>query len=379
VYRSCIFCSSGLGVNESIEAFQVGSRLAFDSGKGRLWALCPRCGRWNLAPIEERWEAVEEAEKRFRDSRVRAQSENIGLAKLDDGTRLVRVGAALPGELASWRYGDHFRARRRRALALGAGVAVLATGWAGLALAGVLGGAGGLFGFANLLVQHRMGQRPVHRVSPELSPTGEEILIRRVHLNRARVVRSSTGVALELPEGMPPARVVDERGRAVWLPARELVLEGETARTVMARAAIDANRSGGSPRHVRDAVDLLREAGGAEPFLASVAERGTDLGLPHAVELSAPVRWKQIRGSFRGDRIPASRTPAPMPAWGSGKKAPPREQALALEMALHEETERRALEGELKLLEAAWREAEEIAAIADVLPYDPLERLGLRG
>lgn len=36
-------------------------------------------------------------------------------------------------------------------------------------------------------------------------------------------------------------------------------------------------------------------------------------------------------------------------------------------MALHEEQERRALEGELKALEAAWRRAEEIAAIADDL------------
>ena len=40
---------------------------------------------------------------------------------------------------------------------------------------------------------------------------------------------------------------------------------------------------------------------------------------------------------------------------------------LALEMALHEEQERRALEGELWVLEQAWREAEEIAAIADKL------------
>ncbi len=40
---------------------------------------------------------------------------------------------------------------------------------------------------------------------------------------------------------------------------------------------------------------------------------------------------------------------------------------LALEMAAHEESERRALEGELEELEAAWREADEIATIADAL------------
>ena len=45
----------------------------------------------------------------------------------------------------------------------------------------------------------------------------------------------------------------------------------------------------------------------------------------------------------------------------------PHHTRLAFEMALHEEEERRALEGELWRLEQAWREAEEIAAIADDL------------
>jgi hypothetical protein len=46
-------------------------------------------------------------------------------------------------------------------------------------------------------------------------------------------------------------------------------------------------------------------------------------------------------------------------------------------MASHEEAERRALEGELKQLEDAWREAEEIAGIADdlLLPEDLSNRL----
>ena len=42
-------------------------------------------------------------------------------------------------------------------------------------------------------------------------------------------------------------------------------------------------------------------------------------------------------------------------------------EAVALEMALHEDAERQALAGQLALLTAAWREAEEIAAIADSL------------
>ena len=59
----------------------------------------------------------------------------------------------------------------------------------------------------------------------------------------------------------------------------------------------------------------------------------------------------------------------------------PIEARLALEMSLQEENERRALEAELAQLEQAWREAEEIAEIADnlLLPADVVERIaGLR-
>jgi hypothetical protein len=37
-------------------------------------------------------------------------------------------------------------------------------------------------------------------------------------------------------------------------------------------------------------------------------------------------------------------------------------------MALHQEAEQRAMEGELAALKEMWRQAEEIAAIADALP-----------
>jgi hypothetical protein len=55
----------------------------------------------------------------------------------------------------------------------------------------------------------------------------------------------------------------------------------------------------------------------------------------------------------------------------------PDAQRLALEMALHEADERRALEGELTELEQRWRDAEEIAAIADSLlvPASVTDRL----
>ena len=66
-----MFCHESLGSNEAIEHFPVGRRLAFDAAKGRLWAVCKACERWNLSPLEERWEAIEECERLFRDTKLR--------------------------------------------------------------------------------------------------------------------------------------------------------------------------------------------------------------------------------------------------------------------------------------------------------------------
>ena len=57
MYATCMFCNGPLGRNDALEHFPVGRRLAFDGEKGRLWVICPSCARWNLTPLEERWEA----------------------------------------------------------------------------------------------------------------------------------------------------------------------------------------------------------------------------------------------------------------------------------------------------------------------------------
>ena len=114
MYSTCIFCHEGLGKNEAIEHFPVGRRLAFDAAKGRLWVVCKACERWNLTPLEERWEAIEECERLFRDTKLRVSTENIGLTRLKEGTTLVRVGEPQRPEMAAWRYGDQFNRRRRK-------------------------------------------------------------------------------------------------------------------------------------------------------------------------------------------------------------------------------------------------------------------------
>ena len=103
MYNTCTFCYAPLGHNEVLETFTVSRRVAFDPAKGCVWAVCPDCARWNLVPIEERWEVVEECERRFRKTSLRYSSGSIGLAWLGGNAELIRVGPALRPEIAAWR------------------------------------------------------------------------------------------------------------------------------------------------------------------------------------------------------------------------------------------------------------------------------------
>lgn len=80
MYSTCLFCHRPLGSNEVVEAFPVGRRLAFDQRQGRLWVVCRKCEKWNLTPLEERWDAIESCERLFRDTRKRVSTDHIGLA-----------------------------------------------------------------------------------------------------------------------------------------------------------------------------------------------------------------------------------------------------------------------------------------------------------
>ncbi len=149
MYTTCVFCKKPFASNEVVETFPVGRRLAFDSAKGRLWVVRRKCERWNLTPLEERWEAVEACEKLFRATRIRTSSEHIGLAPHPEGLELVRIGRPLRPEFAAWRYGDQFGKRRRRAIALGivAGVGLIG----GTVTLGALGGLGAAMGASSVL------------------------------------------------------------------------------------------------------------------------------------------------------------------------------------------------------------------------------------
>jgi hypothetical protein len=360
MYRNCIFCTADLGRNESIELFPVGRALEFDGEKGRLWAICLKCARWNLAPLEERWEAIEAGERLFHDTRLRAQSENVGLARLRDGTRLIRIGAALPSELAAWRYGEQLERRRRRAALYGTVLAVAGVGVAvaGVALAPVgFGGGWGLYQLCRNLKGFSDGHRTVGWVDAEAVVAGAgRMRVRRTDAAESwlSVPDDGQGLALNLPLSV----VVPDPKRPGRLRKVPLMLRGRQARHMMTRAMVHVNSGGASTVDLERAMQAIRAAGSPDEFVKRVARRRLLLtGADPRPGLRQSERWAD--GEIQDDSI------RPAPA-----------VALALEMALQEETERRAMEGELELLEAMWREAEEIAAIADGLPGPPVPQTG---
>jgi hypothetical protein len=319
MYSTCIYCHKPLGANEVIEQFPVGRRLAFDRAKGRLWVVCKACERWNLSPLETRWEAIEACEEQFLATRLRVSTDNIGLARLREGLELVRIGEPKRPEFAAWRYGDQFGRRRRRALWVAGGVTVaMGAIVIGASAAGVgVGGFGSLWGnFPQLLNSLRTVKLKTGR--------GELLKVRGSQFPRISLVRD--------PDGDP---VLGFRA------GREFKLfRGEEALKLAGQLLPAVNYSGGNKAAVSEAVRSIEARRGSEGYLAEAIPR---------------IGFERLKAGDRGTFV-------------SRMKAPAR---LALEMALHEETERRAIEGELELLEEAWREAEEIAGIADSLLVSP--------
>jgi hypothetical protein len=336
MYSTCLFCHATLGGNDAIEWFPVGRRLAFDSANGRLWVVCPSCQRWNLTPIEERWEAIEECERRFRSTRVRVSTDNIALAPLNDGLELVRIGRPLLPEFAAWRYGATFRQRRHRTLAMAGIGAVAAVAAAPAILPAVLPAVslgtlvlGGTFAplFVPpgvLLMEARdywQWERVVARVP---DARGNPMRIRIKHLWGSSLYLDDAGEA-------PVLRILHEDGVDH--------LEGRHALTASGTLLARANRMGAGRGLVRGAVRRIEEMGDSARFLMATAQRFT---------------------RFRGKRLFATYRRV-----GAMSLLPV--ERLALEMAVHEEAERRALDGELAALAEEWRRAEEVARIADAL------------
>lgn len=306
MYRSCIFCRSRLGSNRVVEHLATGRALAFDASKGRLWVVCPRCVGWNLVPIQERWEAVEECERLFQRVSRRYSGNDIGLAIARDGTRLIRVGKPTDHEFAAWRYETRLRRRRRLSqLRTFVGASCLAGGvtlWGALSVAS-----------ASIVVTVWLGGVLAFSI-----PRNRDSLF-------TQVPSADTTVPV-LRRDLEYVRLT-RKGGTRWL-ALSVWQKGVSNSDVPLALGLvlpHINRRGGAPDEVAAAVRIIRAAGGSEGFI----ERGFPWGIP-------------VSG------------------------LPPHER-LAIEMAAHEEMEAAALRGELRGLEIAWRTAEELAGISDSL------------
>ncbi len=314
-----MFCKASLGANEVVETFPVGRRLAFDAARGRLWVVCRRCQRWNLTPLEERWEAVEACEKLFRGTRVRTSSENIGLARHAEGLELVRIGKPLRPEFAAWRYGDQFGRRRRRSILYSTGlVAAAAGGWV------LMGTAGSLVGMMGMSIVSYADAWKTYRRSVRFRPSDGRLRRMNQLIAKQTLIR---------PDDDEVGFLVGAGGGVVLSRETEW-FAGEDARRAINAILPAVNSEGGSSKKVQSAVSEIESHGHPERFVRQAAES-----------------WREYRHRGRSGLLSSM----------------PHHTRLAFEMALHEEEERCALEGELWRLERAWREAEEIAAIADDL------------
>jgi len=346
VYSTCLHCQRPLGSNDAIEHFPVAKRIAFDADKGRLWAICGQCQRWNLAPFETRWEALDECERAFRGTRVRVSTDHIGLARLPDGSELVRIGAPQRPEFAAWRYGDQFGRRRKRAMLYSAGI----VGGIGLGAAGVVSLGVGMaavmpffhvLNMAHIATMGALLRRPLpHPEGGYFMALGGPILEQRSD------VPEGWGIAIGHTARMDRPVTLRTPLREAWrasqnIPLGTLRFRGNDATTILQRSFVGINKAGARASDIADGVRLIEEVGDPAHF-------GT---------WAATQRRAWSAQQLVGDNGDLSQIP--------------RAARLAFEMALNEDAERRALEGELALLEAAWRDAENVARIADGLLVPP--------
>jgi hypothetical protein len=376
MYSTCLFCHTDLGANDDIAPCPVGRRLAFDPAKGRLWVVCTHCGRWNLTPLEERWEAIERCEQLYHDSWQRYSVENVGLAKTRSRLELIRIGPALFPEIAAWRYGARLqrwshdpdtqgsvwrRGARYLARRVATGIARTSS----------------LVGLSDETVLRLSTFRKAESVlARSLDESHKRVVIRYAHLAAAELIRPARGEPWRI-------RVAHDDGVSTLAEKPGILAAGKMLAVL--------NFTVASHAEVRWAIAKLGDAVDQDGFftrIGSLAMR-TSWGR-HPDAPPDPAAAPSAHSAAERLALPlATRSFWGHGGIGSSSQTPlyrlPSVDRLAMEMAANEDVERRALAGELAELREAWKEAEEIAAIADdLLVGDALDEfkrqyyLGLR-
>ena len=330
MWHHCTVCSADLGENSEVEHFPVSERIAYDPERGRLWAICHRCDRWNLSPLEDRWEALEELEKLWERIAVRVTSESMALGRTLGGMWIVRVGRDGGGsEFAFWRWGrdGKWLSKKRQPLHWG----WWAGGAAGVGLTAMAPIAAPILGAVALKAYFALSTTEQFSTALVIDEDGRPDRIEKGELRNLGLTARDD----DLGWSIQTQRMMDATGRAVnsWQDPDYhtfgyVEYTGSAAVQIARRALPIVNRKRSSDRLIRDALTAIGEAPSASAFLPHVA--------------------------------------AQKPRWVSLKYYP-EPVRLGIEMALFQQRERAAMEGELERLEAEWEEAERLAAISDSL------------
>lgn len=329
MFTRCIFCHEAFRPNESLEHFPSGRRIAFDPSRGRLWVICEGCRRWSLAPIEERWEALDEIEKVAVDrGRLLSQTENIALLRAEN-LDIVRVGRARLAEEAWWRYGKELKDRRSR-YKKASYIEMAAITGLSIATGGMFWLMGG--DMLNEFLRWRQFGSAAWRGSAACTRCGNPIReVKFKESNRIGVIPAGEdGLSLQIR-----CRQCRWKGYTDGV----IQLEGVTAQHVLRRTLAWRHNRGASDERVILATRLIDQVGSADALTRAIANRALTL-----------------------DKLDHKKN---------------RTEAIALEIALNDDAERRLLEMELSELETRWREEEEIASIIDgeLTPLPNLEKL----
>jgi hypothetical protein len=327
MYKTCAFCNGGFDGDGGPSGLGVGRRLAFDEWKGRLWVVCPKCGRWNLTPLDDRLDRIESVARAASAGRLLASTQQVALIRWERYD-FVRVGKPPRLEIAEWRYGERLKARQQERLKYVVPITLAAAGVM-IAINAAAGGSMGVMTFqlpniANSIYTGLVGRRRVPLSEPPIcARCGAVMELRARHIERARLVPDAKAdLAL-----MVICPVCHEEGT---------LLTGVDAGQALRQGLTYLNLRRVGKRRAADAAREVETSGGPDRLIKDIARRELTLR------------------SLRPER------------------------RLALEMAVDEQTE--VLE-----LERQWRDAEELADIADgMLSADPqieeqIKRLRERG
>ena len=340
MYSDCLRCNRFLGRNTELTQLPVGRRIAFDPTRARLWVVCKSCQQWNLVPLEERWEALEECERLVKGAEIRADGAGVGLARTAGGLELFRASGISDADIANARYGRRLENRQRLLQLIFAGLGLLAVG---VGVRATISSASPMFGVyigvAAAYWLFHIWRHPPRGWVRVVTPAGRSAIVWPWQLK---------GVRLEMPSEDKPPELVVPRHRA------DLRLRGDEAADFLAGLLPKLNGADCVDASIRRAVNVVTEAEAQGRRKVKQARRKKSRGGRQDSQTGFRP-WQRLA-------IASSRRPltAVIP-----------EYRLALEMAVMEEVEQRELSRYAKSIGHGWGEEEEIAAIADNLLIPP--------